>query len=93
MQVNATSNCNYDYEMLYFDQMIDYARENICPDTAQSEVSKTNKQNILQYCQTLSNIACMSNWQEYCDMLIGRVTPLLFPWLFPSLAYILYVDK
>ena len=37
--------------------------------------------------------ACMSNWQEYCDMLIGRVTPLLFPWLFPSLAYILYVDK
>jgi len=66
-KVNATSNCNYDYEMLYFDQMIDYARENICPDTAQSE--------------------------EYCDMLIGRVTPLLFPWLFPSLAYILYVDK
>ena len=91
--MNATSNCNYDYEMLYFDQMIDYARENICPDTAQSEVSKTNQAlyNIVKHCQAL--LACLIYWQEYCDMLIGRVTPLLFPWLFPSLAYILYVDK
>lgn len=66
-KVNSTSNCIYDYEMLYFDQMIEYTRQNICPETAKSE--------------------------EYCDLLIGRVTPLLFPWLFPSLSYILYVDK
>ena len=38
-QVNTTSNCNYDYEMLYFDQMIEYTRQNICPETAKSEVS------------------------------------------------------
>ena len=38
-QVNSTSNCNYDYEMLYFDQMIEYTRQNICPETAKSEVS------------------------------------------------------
>ena len=37
-QVNSTSNCNYDYEMLYFDQMIEYTRQNICPETAKSEV-------------------------------------------------------
>merc|ERR1711879_1112582 len=66
-KMGSTSNCNYDYEMLYFDQMIEYTRQNICPETAKSE--------------------------EYCDLLIGRVTPLLFPWLFPSLSYILYVDK
>ena len=66
MQVNATSNCNYDYEMLYFDQMIDYARENICPDTAQSEVSKTNQAlyNIVKHCQA---------WLAY---LIGRNTAI-----------------
>ena len=52
-----------------------------------------------KHCTILSNIVkhwlhvWLSDWQEYCDMLIGRVTPLLFPWLFPSLAYILYVDK
>ena len=61
MQVNATSNCNYDYEMLYFDQMIDYARENICPDTAQSEVSKTNQAlyNNVKPCQAW--LACLIN--------------------------------
>ena len=26
--------------MLYFDQMIEYTRKNICPETAKSEVSK-----------------------------------------------------
>lgn len=66
-KVNFTSNCNYDYELLYFDHLIDFTREKVCPDVAKSD--------------------------EYCDLLIGRVTPLLFPWLFPSLTYILYVDK
>jgi len=66
-KVNYTSNCNYDYEMLYFDHLIDFTRQNLCPDLSKSE--------------------------EYCDLLIGRVTPLLFPWLFPSLTYILYIDK
>jgi len=66
-KVNYTSNCNYDYEMLYFDHLIDFTRQNLCPDLSKSE--------------------------EYCNLLIGRVTPLLFPWLFPSLTYILYIDK
>lgn len=65
--MNTSSNCHFDYEMLYFDEMIDFTRDHLCPDVAKSE--------------------------EYCNLLIGRVTPLLFPWLFPSLTYILYVDK
>ena len=42
-QVNSTSNCNYDYEMLYFDQMIEYTRQNICPETAKSEVGSSHQ--------------------------------------------------
>ena len=31
--------------------------------------------------------------QEYCDLLIGKLTPLLFPWLLQNLYYVVYVDK
>ena len=77
--------------MLYFDQMIEYTRQNICPETAKSEVF-----NILIWLYYFHPVIVkwpIYIWQEYCDLLIGRVTPLLFPWLFPSLSYILYVDK
>lgn len=67
LKVNFTSNCNYDYEMFYLDEIINYSQTNLCPDLVKSE--------------------------EYCDLLIGRLTPLLFPWLFPNLYYIVYVDK
>ena len=36
-QVNFTSNCNYDYELLYFDHLIDFTREKVCPDVAKSD--------------------------------------------------------
>ena len=56
LQVNLTSNCNYDYELVYFDHLIDFSREKLCPDVAKSEVifkiitllcSSNYKQNIL----------------------------------------------
>ena len=84
-QVNYTSNCNYDYEMLYFDHLIDFTRQNLCPDLSKSEVSYQQNLDITENFYVI--------FQEYCDLLIGRVTPLLFPWLFPSLTYILYIDK
>jgi len=31
--------------------------------------------------------------EDYCDLLIGQLTPLIFPYLFPSLPYIIYIDK
>ena len=30
---------------------------------------------------------------EFCDLLMGNLTPLLFPFLFPQLPYIIYIDK
>jgi len=67
LKVNFTSNCNYDYEMLYLDDIISYSQSNLCPDLVKSE--------------------------EYCDLLIGKLTPLLFPWLLQNLYYVVYVDK
>ena len=31
--------------------------------------------------------------EEFCDLLMGNLTPLLFPFLFPHLPYIIYIDK
>jgi len=66
-KVNQTSNCNYDYDFLYFDHIIEFSHKMICNELATSE--------------------------DYCDLLIGQLTPLLFPYLFPSLPYIVYIDK
>ena len=30
---------------------------------------------------------------DFCDLLMGSLTPLLFPFLFPQLPYIIYIDK
>ena len=38
VQVNFTSNCNYDYEMFYLDNIINYTQANLCPDLVKSEV-------------------------------------------------------
>jgi len=66
-KVNFTSNCNYDYDFLYFDHIIDLTHLSLCSELAQTE--------------------------EYCDLLIGKLTPLLFPFLFPHLPYVVYIDK
>ena len=39
VQVNFTSNCNYDYEMFYLDDIINYSQTNLCPDLVKSEVN------------------------------------------------------
>ena len=39
VQVNFTSNCNYDYEMFYLDDIINYTQTNLCPDLVKSEVN------------------------------------------------------
>ena len=31
--------------------------------------------------------------EEFCDLLMGNLTPLLFPFLLPQLPYIIYIDK
>ena len=31
--------------------------------------------------------------EDFCDLLMGNLTPLLFPFLFPHLPYIIYIDK
>lgn len=31
--------------------------------------------------------------EEYCNLLIAKMTPLLFPFYFPNLPYIIYIDK
>jgi len=31
--------------------------------------------------------------EEYCDLLIAKMTPLLFPFYFRSLPYMIYIDK
>ena len=49
--MNFTSNCNYDYDFLYFDHIIDLTHLSLCSELAQTE--------------------------EYCDLLIGKLTPLL----------------
>ena len=30
---------------------------------------------------------------DYCNLLMGQLTPLLFPFLFPDLPYIIYIDR
>ena len=30
---------------------------------------------------------------DFCEVLMGRMTPLLFPWLFPDLDHAIYVDR
>ena len=31
--------------------------------------------------------------EEFCDILMGKMTPLLFPYLFPKLDHVIYVDR
>ena len=31
--------------------------------------------------------------QEFCEVLMGNMTPLLFPYLFPDLDHAIYVDR
>ncbi len=31
--------------------------------------------------------------EEFCDILMGKMTPLLFPYLFPHLDSAIYVDR
>jgi len=31
--------------------------------------------------------------EEFCDVLMGKLTPLLFPYLFPKLQAAIYVDR
>ena len=31
--------------------------------------------------------------EEFCDILMGKMTPLLFPYLFPDLDHVVYVDR
>ncbi len=31
--------------------------------------------------------------EEFCDILMGKMTPLLFPYLFPHLDHAIYVDR
>ena len=45
VQVNFTSNCNYDYEMLYLDDIINYSQTNLCPDLVKSEVKTKTSTN------------------------------------------------
>ena len=31
--------------------------------------------------------------KDFCEILMGKMTPLLFPWLFPHLDHAVYVDR
>ena len=51
---------------------------------------------------TLSDIIRRSNDEicpklgvrsEFCEIVMGNMTPLLFPWLFPKLDHAIYVDR
>lgn len=66
-KVNLTSNCNFHYSLVSFDDIIDFSQAELCPDLAVST--------------------------EYCNLLMGQLTPLIFPFLLPSLPYVIYVDK
>ena len=35
----------------------------------------------------------MTMSEEFCDILMGKMTPLLFPYLFPKLDHAIYVDR
>ena len=30
---------------------------------------------------------------DFCEILMGKMTPLLFPWLFPHLDHVLFIDR
>ena len=51
---------------------------------------------------TLSEIILRSNNEicpklgvrsEFCEIVMGNMTPLLFPWLFPNLEHAIYIDR
>ena len=51
---------------------------------------------------TLSEIILRSNNEicpklgvrsEFCEIVMGNMTPLLFPWLFPKLDHAIYIDR
>ena len=51
---------------------------------------------------TLSEIIQRSNKEicpklgvrsEFCEIVMGNMTPLLFPWLFPDLDHAIYIDR
>ena len=48
-----------------------------------------------QNCSLLQATLCpeLAVSEEFCDLLMGNLTPLLFPFLFPQLPYIIYIDK
>ena len=51
---------------------------------------------------TLSEIIQRSNGEicpklgvrtEFCEIVMGNMTPILFPWLFPQLDHAIYIDR
>ena len=58
VQVNFTSNCNYDYEMFYLDDIINYSQTNLCPDLVKSEVSEGITISTIHHVRSTNGVHC-----------------------------------
>ena len=66
------------------------------------KLNETSECDFTKQILTLSEIIQRSNndicpklgvRSEFCEIVMGNMTPLLFPWLFPHLDHAIYIDR
>jgi len=66
------------------------------------KLNETSESDFQKQILTLSEIISRSNNEicpklgvrsEFCEVVMGNMTPLLFPWLFPKLDHAIYIDR
>ena len=66
------------------------------------KLNATSEADFQKQILTLSEIILRSNNEicpklgvrsEFCEIVMGNMTPLLFPWLFPKLDHAIYIDR
>ena len=66
------------------------------------KLNETSESDFQKQILTLSEIISRSNNEicpklgvrsEFCEIVMGNMTPLLFPWLFPKLDHAIYIDR
>ena len=70
--------------------------------TVIQKLNETAECDFSSHILTLSDIIVRSNdvicpklglRSEFCEIVMGNMTPLLFPWLFPDLDHVIYIDR